>query len=69
MRTLGRAIGFRVPMCLSQVLLGVVSTKGTYGILVPINIDNLHEKLKSEDLQLKQKVYYHGSGRIDGNYF
>ena len=34
-----RAIGFCVPMCSSQVMLGleVVSTKGTYGILVPMN--------------------------------
>ena len=37
MRALGSAIGFRMPMCLSQVLLEVVSTKGLYDILVPMN--------------------------------
>ena len=35
----GRAIGFRMPMCLGRFMLGleVVSTKGTYGILEHMN--------------------------------
>ena len=37
MRAFGREIGVRVPMCLSRVLFEVVITKGTYGMLVPMN--------------------------------
>ena len=37
MCAIGRAISVRVPMCSSRVLLEVVSKKGTYGILVPMN--------------------------------
>ena len=37
MRTLGCAISVCVPMCLISVLLEVVSKKGTYSILVPMN--------------------------------
>ena len=33
MRALGRAVIVNLPMCSSQFLLEVVSTKGTYGIL------------------------------------
>ena len=37
MRTFGCAVMVRVPMCLSRVLFEVVSTRGTYGMLVPMN--------------------------------
>ena len=37
MRAIGRAVIVSVPMCASRVLLEVVSTKGTYGMLVPMN--------------------------------
>ena len=37
MRALGHAISVRVPMCLSQVLLEVVSMNGMYCMLVPMN--------------------------------
>ena len=37
MRAFGRAVMVRVPMSLSRFLFGVVSTKGTYGMLVPMN--------------------------------
>ena len=37
MRALGHAVIVHLPMCASRVLLEVVSTKGTYGILVPMN--------------------------------
>ena len=36
----GRAIGFQILMCSGRVLLvmlEVLSTKGTYGVLVPMN--------------------------------
>ena len=48
MRALGRAINVRVLMCSSQVLLEVVSMKGTYGILVPMNTPLLQPRDASE---------------------
>ena len=58
MRALGRAIGFNVPMCLSRVLLGlqVVSTKGTYGILVPMNTPLLQPRDARELITLSGRV-------------
>ena len=37
MRAFGRAVIFRELMCLSRVMFEVVSTKVTYGMLVPMN--------------------------------
>ena len=37
MRAIGRAVIVRVPICASRILLEVVSTEGTYGMLVPMN--------------------------------
>ena len=48
MRALGWAIGIHVPMCSSRVLLEVVSTKGTYGILVPMSTPLLQPREASE---------------------
>ena len=43
-----RAIGFRMPMCLGRVtlvMLEVISTKGMYGILLPMNSSVQKNKL------------------------
>ena len=37
MRAIGCTVIVRVPICASRVLSEVVSTKGTYGMLVPMN--------------------------------
>ena len=37
MRAFGCRVMVRVPMCLSRVLFKVVSKRGTYGMLVPMN--------------------------------
>ena len=39
---LGRAVMVCVTMCLSRVMCEVVSTKGAYGMLVPMNSFDFH---------------------------
>ena len=45
---LGCVIGFCMPMCSIGVMLEVVSTKGTYGLLVPMNTPLLKPRDASE---------------------
>ena len=56
MRVIGRAVIVHVPMCASQVLLEVVSTKGTYVMLVPMNKNicdmNKYKYVRNVDNQL-----------------
>ena len=57
MSALGLAVIVRVPMCASRVLLEVVSTKGMYGMLVPMNTPLLQPRDVSELITSSGRVF------------
>ena len=57
MCAIDRAVIIRMPMCASRVLLEVVSTKGMYGMVVPMNTPLLQPRDVSELITYIGRVF------------
>ena len=58
MRAFGRAVMVRVPMCLSRVLFEVVSTIGTYDMVVPMNTPMLQPRDVREFITQSGRIFF-----------